>query len=326
MKLSLVITVFNGGEYWRECWQSVIENLDVFDRIFVSVSSSPQEERDIEIARSHCSEKIQLLTHKNSMTAVEHLRKIDDWIASSDLEGHVFLLCHDDLLLREGLLQLKQMDLDENDAVFGAWTFFSSCQKSRNLTVRQFYRSDGQPWDKQSFIFLQDQQLYAMNISGVILPAEVYRKRYFPWHLCCYGARSEYLHLSAPCIKRIWQISDPAIKIRCRSDSEGALLDRRSNQYDTLLYLSLAFEIAEKRNIRIFILHGIGNLIRENIKRGILFLLKTQYLLWKNGYLASKTALQIWCSLFFLSFWIFLHRGLIFKFLRYTKHVIRLNR
>ena len=48
MKLSLVITVFNGGEYWRKCWQSVIENLDVFDRVFVSVSSSPQEERDIE--------------------------------------------------------------------------------------------------------------------------------------------------------------------------------------------------------------------------------------------------------------------------------------
>ena len=322
MKLSLVIQVFNGGEYWRECWQSVIENIDVFDHIFVSISSSPLQEIDIEIVQSYCSEKIQLLTHKNSMTAVEHLRKIDEWIASSDLEGHVFLLCHDDLLLREGLLKLKQMDLDENDAVFGSWTFFSSYQKSRSLTVRQFYRSDGQPWDKQSFIFLQDQQLYAMNISGVILPAEVYRKRYFPWHLGRYGARSEYLHLSAPCIKRIYQLPDPAVKIRGRSDSEGALLDRCSNQYDTLLYLSLAFEIAEKRNIRNFILHGIGNSVRENIKRGIWFLLKTQYLLWKNGYLASKTAWQIWCSLFFLSFRIFC-RGLIFNFSRYLKHLAR---
>lgn len=37
MKLSLLIPVYNGGDYWRECWDSVLRNQDFFEQIFVSI-------------------------------------------------------------------------------------------------------------------------------------------------------------------------------------------------------------------------------------------------------------------------------------------------
>ena len=301
MRLSLAIQVWNGAGDWAECWRSVIANLDLFENVFVSISCSPSQENDITVVKSCDSSKIHLLTHDDCMTAVEHGRKFDEWIASFKLTGHLFLLCHDDILLRNGLLQLIGKKLDDTDAVFGPWEFFSSDQDVRELKVKQFYRSDGMPWDKETFLFLLEQQLYALNISGIVIPAEVYNNRYFPWHLCVYGSRSECLHLCSPLIKQIHQLSVPAVKIRIRGNSEGALMDVASNQFDTLLYLNLAWSVVTGSRARGFILRGIGSLMKVNFVSGIKFMIKGQWRLWRNNYLSLGMVLKIWCCFLFLT-------------------------
>lgn len=232
------------------------------------------------------------------MTAVEHGIAFDNCLSSSDLSGHIFYLCHDDILLREGLLELKALE-DKNDhAVFGPWRFFSDSGKQHELTVRQFRKDDGTPMSKAAFGFLLDQQIYCMNISGVVIPAEIYKEKKFPWHLCAYGCRSEYLHLSSPQIRYICQLSRPAVKIRQHTGSEGALMSQESNQYDTILYLNLAFSIYPAEETRHFTAYSLGYAIKRNLRKGIYFMFKTQYCLWRSGNLPLRDILKIWHALF----------------------------
>ena len=47
MKLSLLVQVYNGGDYWRECWESVLRNQDLFEQIYVSIGKSPKQDEDL---------------------------------------------------------------------------------------------------------------------------------------------------------------------------------------------------------------------------------------------------------------------------------------
>lgn len=301
MKLSLCIQVYNGGKDWQECWNSVLSNIDFFDNIFVSVSRSPVWEEDISLVKSCALPKIHLLVHEERMSAVEHGKKIDDWISSFQLEGHVFLLCHDDILLSRGLEELSRLDLRHEDGVFGSWHFFSPENTKRDLIVRQFCFPEFSPIDKQTFLFMLDQQQYAMNISGLVIPAAIYNDRYLPWDLCNYGYRSELLHFSSPHIQRVYQLTFPAVKIRQRNDSEGALAVNKDIYFDTLLSQCVLFHVAQKEASKKFIMRGIAYIFgQNNFFRSACDLGITQYRLWKNKYLTLYSIVQIWGRLLFL--------------------------
>lgn len=297
MKLSLMIQVYNGGDYWRQCWDSVVANIDFFDDIFVSVSNSPQQKNDVARVRAYDSPKVHLLVHDSRMTAVEHGKKMWKWVASFEPAGHVFILCHDDILCREGLRELKALDLKKDDAVFGPWHFFSDDGTERDLIVRQFRRDDGKPLSKEFFGFLVDQQPYLINVSGIVIPSEIFKYREFPWNLCRYGSRSEYLFMCSLRIRQVYQPTLPAVKIRRHQNSEGVLASDENNMFDTLLYLNMAFKVYDKLPTRLFTIQSFLYIIRRKFFTGVLFLILTQYRLWSNGYLRKSDILKIWYSL-----------------------------
>ena len=82
MKLSLVIQVYNGGDYWRECWESVIENQDIFEHIFISISKSPKQEEDIALVRDSKLEKLRWIRQDENLTSVQHMKFLDRWVRS----------------------------------------------------------------------------------------------------------------------------------------------------------------------------------------------------------------------------------------------------
>ena len=299
MKVSLAVQVYNGGAYWRQCWESIVANLDIFDNVFVSISNSPKQKEDIALVESLSSPKIHLLVHNDPfLSSVEHGKRLDFWLSSFDLEGHIFFFCHDDLLLREGLLELKNLEVTDEDAVFGPWLFFDDDGVKHPLTVRQFRRDDGRPLSSQEFGFLIDQQLYAINISGTVVPGSTITRQEFPWHLCTYGCRSEYLHVCNPQIKRVYQLAAPAVKIRQHSNSEGSLMPAHKNRFDTILYLTRAFEVYSDSATREFTTQSFSYILRKAPLKGLASLLRAEWVLLRSGYISAGTACRLWGALF----------------------------
>ena len=297
MKLSLLIPVYNGGDYWRECWDSILRNQDVFDQIFVSINKSPKQEEDVAVVSSCKLEKLHWIRQDEKLTAVQHGMRLDRWCGSFHPEGHVFILCHDDILLREGLLKLKELDLKENDAAFGPFHFFSQEGSIREITVREFHREDNQPVSAESFCFLQDQQAFTYNLSGTILPSVLFRIPRAPWHFLHYGCRSENCHLCNPYVKRIWQTSEPTVKIRTHSGSEGAHLPPDAMQYDTMVYLLSAFATYRRPDLRLGLMRSLGYTILTSPLRGTGYFLLLQIRLAGLGYYYPE-ALKIYGYLF----------------------------
>ena len=277
MKLVLTIQVYNGGDYWRRCWESVKANLDLFDHVFISISKSPVQASDIGLVRESRSDKVHLLVHECGMTAVEHGRRFDEWVASFDPEGFIFSLCHDDILFREGLLELHRLPLCENDAVFGSWKFFRDGREDRTVTERAFRRPDGTPISGAFLSFMQYQQMFLFNVSGIVIPASLFRARWFPWQQMIRGGHAEPCRVCSPMIGRIFQLQSPAVGIRLRSESEGALLEHFQNQFDTILYLSLAFAVHKDHWLRLFAARSVGNAISSCGFRGIIAFLRVQF-------------------------------------------------
>ena len=283
MKLSLLVQVYNGGEYWRECWKSVLENQDVFEHIFVSIGKSPKQEDDIALIRDCKLEKLHWIRQDRNMSARDHGEKLDHWVGSFQPEGHIFFLCHDDILLRDGLLKLKELDLREDDAVFGPFRFFSD-DGGREIMVREFHRDDDRPVSGEMFCFLQDQCSYTYNVSGTVLPAVLFRIPHAPWHFQSYGCRSENCHLCNPYVKRIWQTAEPTVKIRTHSGSEGSHLPSDAMQYDTMVYLLSAFVTYRNPSLRLILMRSLGYVIRTSPLRGIRYFLLLQVRLAGLGY------------------------------------------
>ncbi len=280
----MLIQVYNVGDYWREGWKSILENQDVFEQIFVSISKSPKQEEDIALVRDCKLEKLHWIRQDENLTAVEHGKRLDRWVGSFHPEGHIFVLCHDDILLRDGLLKLKELDLDQNDAVFGPFRFFFQEGSRREITVHEFHREDGRPIDKETFIFLQDQQQFTYNVSGLVLPAELFAEYPLPWHLLRYGGFSECCHLIDPRIRHVYQTAVPAVKIRWHVASEGALMKPDDLLHDSLVYHLIATAVAEKPDLRKFQTRSVLFLIRQDPWKGICYFIKLQFRLSRLKY------------------------------------------
>ena len=284
MKLSLLIPVYNGGDYWRECWDSILKNQDVFDQIFVSINKSPKQEEDVAVVSSCKLEKLHWIRQERYLAARDHGEALDRWFSSFHPEGHVFLLCHDDILLRDGLLKLKELDLKENDAVFGPFRFFFQDGGRKEIRIHEFHRDDVRPLPGEMFCFLQDQYSYTYNISGTVVPAVLFRLPHAPWHFLSYGCRSENCHLCNPYVKRIWQTDESTVKIRTHSGSEGSRQPTAGMQYDTMVYLLSAFATYRRPYLRLGLMRSLGYTIRTSPLRGIGYFLLLQIRLTGLGY------------------------------------------
>lgn len=284
MKLFLIVPVYNGGDYWRECWSSIKNNLDFFDGIYISFNYSPKQAEDITLVLDFPSKKLHWIKHDKMMSAVEHSLKIDRWIGSLHLSGHLMILCHDDILLREGLKELSKMELQDGDAVFGSFHFFSQTGHTQEMTVREFHRDDGQPLPGNEFAFLQDQKFLTYNMSGVILPVKMFRDDFSCWHLLAYGCRAENSHLCNPYVKRVFQTFSPTVSVRWHVDSEGTKMSKEMNQYDTLVYLLVSFVTYKEKYQRNMIARSIGYTIRLSPFRGMRYFLQLQFRLGKLPY------------------------------------------
>lgn len=284
MKLSLLIPVYKGGDYWRECWESIKKNLDFFDGVYISFNYSELQEKDFAIIQDCHSDKIHWIRQDRMLVAAEHGRCLDRWLRGFQLSGHIFHLCHDDILCREGLEELSKFELTEEDAVFGPFHFFDDQGILKEMTVREFHRADGQPLSGAFFASLQEQRNPTYSISGLILPAGIFQKPYLPWQDFIYGYRSELLHLCNPYVKRVFQGFSPTVKIRLHAGAEGNVQNPAFQQHDTMLYLLVSFAAYSDSRQRMMIARSVGYVIGRNFPRGLRYFLGLQFKLRKAGF------------------------------------------
>ena len=173
MKLHLRIAVYRGGAYWKECWESVKENLDLFDGVYISINQSELQEEDIATVRDLRSDKIHLLCQEKYLTAAQHGIVMNNWLKKFHLDGYVYILCHDDILVREGLLELRAMPLQETDAVFcGAHFFSSDGSEVPDPSQEADYTF---PVSPEKFVLIHGR--LSLNISRLVVPATLFHSK-----------------------------------------------------------------------------------------------------------------------------------------------------
>ncbi|MBR4676188.1 MAG: hypothetical protein IKP00_17160 [Victivallales bacterium] len=275
MQLHLRIAVYRGGDFWRECWKSVKENWDLFDGIFVSFNLYDGVEDDIAVMQDIQSDKLHWRRQKEFLSAEAHGRVIDEWLRGFNLKGHIFILCHDDILAREGLLELKALDLKENDAAFCGALFFSEDGGRKPIIIHEL-SSDTRFYTPPD-IFITTWESKSLNVSRCVIPAMAFHPKVMPCHCLEYGCFAELLYLCTPFTQRIYQTNAPAVKVRCHSGSETRATPPDLYLFDNILLRHYIFTTFPQGDVKLKMASDLGYLLREHPLRGGLYWLRGQF-------------------------------------------------
>ena len=274
MQLHLRIAVYRGGDFWRECWKSVKENLDLFEGVFVSFNLYDGVEDDIAVMQDIQSDKLHWRKQEQYLSAEAHGRVIDAWLRGFNLTGHIFILCHDDILSREGLLELKALDLKEDDAAFCGALFFSENGDRKPIIVHELSRDTSIHTPPDIFISTWDSK--SLNVSRSVIPAKAFHPKVMPCHCLEYGCFAELLYLCTPFTKRIYQTNAPAVKIRNHSGSESHATPPDLYLFDNILLRHYMFSIFSQQDVKLKMASDLGYLFREHPLQGVIYWLRGQ--------------------------------------------------
>ena len=261
MKLFLQIAVYNGGDFWQECWESIVSNIDLIDGVYISFNYSPLQKQDISTIQGFTSEKVKWRKEDKMLSAQEHSRNINRWLSGFDLDGHILVLCHDDILERQGLLKLKEFNLQKNEAVWLGASFFKD---KNNVIPPSEYKDIFSEERISSEEFFWTFHERALNVSRCVLPFQAYKMPVCPWLLLSYGYWAEVAYICNPCVEYVRQMAEPGIRIRKHAGSESASKITKLYLYDSFFVLCYAALLFKQKKTDIFIARHIGFFIRKH--------------------------------------------------------------
>lgn len=266
MQLNLVIGVYRGGGYWQEAWESVQPLLNCFQGVYISINYSEIQEQDIALISGCNSDKVHWISHDDYMTSLAHGMKIYQWLSSLQLQGRLLLLCHDDLLLKDGIEELLTLPDKDDDAVFGSFCFFDQDSKYRPIGVRQFSLASGGAWDSNTFArFLFDNRCM-ISVSGIVLSVAAYTENMPSVFALKHGCGSEVVLMINPQVKKIRQTRSPLVKVRLHTQSEGRVAQQFPFRmvHDYLFFCLRSFVLISDSQTRISITRACAAAIREH--------------------------------------------------------------
>jgi len=280
MKLHLKVAVYRGGTFWKECWESIKQNLDLFEGVYVSFNLSELQDEDVAVIGDLQSEKIHWIRQKRFLSAAQHGVAMDHWLRQFRLDGHVLIFCHDDILIREGLLELHAMNLQESDAAFcAAVVFFEKKEGRRSLVARELAWQSRAPMSPEVFLTTRDQLL--LSVSRVVIPAAAFRNDPAVWNLPEYGCWAEFCYLCAPEVSRIFQTAAPAVGVRWHENSETSRTPRSLRVFDTILFQLYMFSRSKDPCLRLRAAKDAGYAMRLDFPRSLLYFVQAQFRLRK---------------------------------------------
>lgn len=228
--ISLLVPVYNGMDYWKECVISINEYGYLFDNIIVSINKGESYQEDIETAKTINTDNISLIIQEKKLDAVSHFKNI---IKKVNTE-YVVILAHDDLLL-DGIKELRNKLLSiENPtrvSFLGTFQFFKDAQDI--AVVKEIYSGCIK---KEEFIEYDLAKHFNLNISGMCLPVKsvLYNLDYIDKFVS--GIRYDYLLLTNNEIDEIYQLQSPTVRIRVHNNQQGAIIGLKGRIADSILY------------------------------------------------------------------------------------------
>jgi len=224
----LLVVVYRGGTYFKECVNSIKPCTQHFSSSIISINGSEPDE-DLQTA-SQLSPllKTTIFTTGQELTSINHFSLIRrQFLNLLNPAQHIFLLCHDDLLLYDSFRYLQPDDWLRADSSLslGNYVVFREngfvCNESafRGSKLTHPTAKRAQWLDSLSNVH----STYT-NVSGMRMPSQVLSKaiKYQVRTRSEKGLRFEYICAAHNFIDVLYCYSPPLVAIREHSASEGA--------------------------------------------------------------------------------------------------------
>ena len=244
LKLTVLIPVYKGGAWFKECLESLVLHKKHIGSVVVSFNKSEMQREDIKIFEIfqknnndiQCVKIVQTI----SCSAAWHGRLIWWRLRHYMGESHWMVLAHDDVLLPSFSDSLKKLESGINGsvAVNPSRSYYDDAIKPENFIFSYFgLKAYESGISVNDFISLDFSCHYITNISGVILPRKSLRHAWRLTSLLKHGYRAEYLYLTAYGVEKILGTDAPVIGIRVHRGQEGSCNYKFSRCWDEKIYL-----------------------------------------------------------------------------------------
>ncbi len=210
----LVIPVFNGGEFFRECFSSVVGKEFDFERVFISLNGTP-DGRAVDRATldsfGELAKNVVLLETPYLLESFEHLNFITQALSKEFSDDRLVMnLFHDDVLLRTP----KLGECEKESVMLGDWGNLVEGGSIAALTKRSISPTS---WIR-SFAFHR----IPTNGSGMVAPLGVLRDVSISLQKWRTGVRFEYLLCTHSSVKSLKAAKEPLVALRIHAGQEGA--------------------------------------------------------------------------------------------------------
>lgn len=216
--LSLCITVYKGGIFWKECWENVKVLSHYFDTILISFNKSEIQMEDVAILLAEKPENVVYFVQNNYLEPIAHHLELIKNLKTD----YVFFLCHDDWLLEPGLKEIHSILNDMNGeqvAIFGAHEWSESETTHYGVTRELLAFPSGIPL--KDFILSDIDNYYSFSASGTVCPVNGLKDKESMIRMFSKGFRYDNFIVTYPGIVRILQTRQPVARIRLHAEQDG---------------------------------------------------------------------------------------------------------
>lgn len=238
------MNVYKGGDWFKECLDSLLPHTRCFGNIVVSFNNSPLQEKDMETF-ARFREKLPpsitctCMKQRFSLSASWHGRIVRRWWQGKKFDDIWMCLAHDDILLSNfSEVYEKYAPLIDDTTIFNpARSYYHMSFTPENKRFDYYgFKSfpDGMPVD--DFIQQDLACSYNTNMSGLCYSPETAQSISHVLDWLWYGYRGEYFLLTSPKIQKILSTPEPVIGIRMSPDQQGAINHPVIREWDECIY------------------------------------------------------------------------------------------
>lgn len=193
ISLSLIIQVYRGSRYFKECLESVKANIFLFNTIYISINKSDISDEDFktalcfkeQIKQADINSKIEIVIfiQNQTLTAIEHGKVFYKKILQQDINSNFFMiLCHDDILLPAFAKNILSIlgNLNENEILNPARSYYHEEFIEKNY-MGSYYGLLSYPelkTTKENFAVKGFDCYPETNITGLIFSKKVLQEFY----------------------------------------------------------------------------------------------------------------------------------------------------
>ncbi len=260
-KLALLVQVYKGGEYFKECLESIEPHLGCFSAVYISVNGSVLFDDDIKLAESfktgHADNRIILFSWESTLSAAVHSKSFYEKVLDEDKESDFFMtLCHDDILLSDFTENSEHLrfSLEKDDMVSMAKSFFSFTFDSNSLIGTSYGNLLSYPKqrvEKTEYLMKCFDRYPETNCSGMVFPRDAFKEFTLLIPLFTYGYRSEYVQFANRQTTYVRGSAKPLVGIRMHPESEGACIVPEIIDKDVFFYICYLIFGANDRKLRV---------------------------------------------------------------------------